>query len=67
MIEKQFPDVRSMVAALQPSYPVYCARDDVHQVGEGLERNNICGSPSLSVSPALVVKCFYPAHKGFLS
>jgi ornithine decarboxylase len=26
MIEKQFPDVRSMVAALQPSYPVYCAR-----------------------------------------
>jgi ornithine decarboxylase len=26
MIEKQFPDVRSMVAALRPSYPVYCAR-----------------------------------------
>src|SRR6266478_1111816 len=26
MIEKQFPDVRSMVAALQPSYPVYCLR-----------------------------------------
>src|SRR5215470_2937482 len=29
MIEKQFPDVRSMVAALQPSYPVYCARPRV--------------------------------------
>lgn len=29
MIEKQFPDVRSMVAALQPSYPVYCLRPHV--------------------------------------
>ena len=29
MIEKQFPDVRSMVAALRPSYPVYCARPEV--------------------------------------
>jgi ornithine decarboxylase len=29
MIEKQFPDVRSMVAALRPSYPVYCARPPV--------------------------------------
>lgn len=28
-MEAQFPDVRSMVAALRPSYPVYCMRPDV--------------------------------------
>ena len=28
-MEAQFPDVRSMVAALKPSYPVYCMRPDV--------------------------------------
>jgi ornithine decarboxylase len=28
-MEAQFPDVRSMVAALQPSYPVYCLRPHV--------------------------------------
>ncbi len=28
-MEKQFPDARAMVAALQPSYPVYCLRPDV--------------------------------------
>src|SRR5258705_3952507 len=28
-MEAQFPDVRSMVMALQPSYPVYCLRPHV--------------------------------------
>jgi ornithine decarboxylase len=28
-LDKQFPDARSMVAALQPSYPVYCLRPQV--------------------------------------
>ena len=28
-MEAQFPDVRSMVAALKPSYPVYCLRPHV--------------------------------------
>ena len=28
-MEAQFPDVRSMVAALKPSYPVYCLRPEV--------------------------------------
>ncbi len=28
-MEKRFPDVRAMVAALQPSYPVYCLRPEV--------------------------------------
>jgi len=28
-LERRFPDVRAMVAALQPSYPVYCLRPDL--------------------------------------
>ena len=30
-MEAQFPDVRAMVAALKPSYPVYCLRPHVLQ------------------------------------
>src|SRR5689334_11190317 len=35
-MEAQFPDVRSMVAALQPSYPVYCLRP--HLIARAAQR-----------------------------